>query len=241
MKKTTFAVAFCLAGAIIWNGWGCGPKCPEICGFPLPTGCTLEFVSYGFFGERKGFRSTQVDSSGCIFPDQMPGGQCPGPNDVRVDGISTSPAPGCFTSFDAWKAQDSNMSHDTGADDGLGDGGWTATAGVDDYGLLLYGPSYGYYSPGNYAAAWKLMISSGFDGSGYLDNTQEVELDVIDVITGQELGYSIITANQWKDMFAFEVFTVPFTVTNNHPVQFRAIWMGNATITVQGCAVAKPR
>jgi len=239
--KTKIGAIVCLAAIIISNTSGCG-SCPAVCGFPPPTGCTMVFVSYHFPlpGEVPGGRQAQVNSSGCIIPDHVPPTfACGNANNIIVDKIITSPAPNCFNSFDAWNAQDPNMFHDTGEDDGLGDGGWTATAGYDSYGLMLYGPPYGYYAPGNYTAGWNLMISSGFMGSAYFDNTQEVELDVIDVITSQELGYSIITANQWQNMFDYEAFTVPFTITDpNHPIQFRCIWMGQANITVEGCGVA---
>jgi hypothetical protein len=72
----------------------------------------------------------QATLGGCIDPDAMPDGQCPGANDVKVDST-----PVCITSLDVWQAQDPNMAHDTGADDGLGDGGWTATTGTDVAGL----------------------------------------------------------------------------------------------------------
>jgi hypothetical protein len=219
---------------------GCGNQCSNsVCFSELandPFAVSYRVIYVISFDPNQVQRSANADSEGCFAPDGIRNSQnnlvCPDRSQISI--LDFTP----IEEDDAWYGDDSQMMHDIGQPDSAADGGWSATVGQDGYGLLMYGPAYAYYPNGNYTAGWKLMITSGFMGSAYFDNTQEVELDVIDVITSQELGYNIITADQFKNMYDYEAFSVPFTVTNStHPIQLRCIWMGQANITTLGCGL----
>ena len=219
---------------------GCGNQCSSSVCFPDlandPFAVSYRVLYIITFDPNQTTRSANADSEGCFAPDGIKNSQgnlrCPSASEIIITDFTP------IEEDDAWYGNDSQMMHDIGQPDSAGDGGWSATAGYDGYGLLMYGPAYAYYPNGNYTAGWKLMIQSGWTGNAYLDNYQVVELDVIDVITSQELGYNIITANQFQNMYDYEAFAVPFTVTNStHPIQVRCIWMGQANITALGCGM----
>lgn len=220
---------------------GCGTQCgDDVCFGEIVEQINDPFavsyiVHYNIsFDPKHVQRSATADSDGCFAPDGIRDSKgnlvCPSKSQINTKASDWV----VIEEEDAWYGNDGNMMHDTGEPDSQGDGGWSAIAGYDGYGLLMYGPPYAYYPNGNYTAGWKLMLNSV-----PVDQTlQLVELDVIDVITSQELGYTIITGDQFKNMYDYEPFGVSFTVTNStHPIQLRCIWMGQASITTLGCGL----
>jgi hypothetical protein len=234
--KINIAIVCALFGLLF--AAGCGTQCDNAVCFPEfatdPFAVSYEVHYVISFDPNQVERSANADVEGCFAPDGIrnsSGGlNCPSKSQISI----TNFVP--IEEDAAWYGNDGQMLHDTGELDAAGDGGWSATAGQDNAGMLMYGPPYGYpLHAGNYTAGWNLAIDNI-----YGDDAQQVYLDVYDMTTNTILGANTVTRSQWKNINDYEAFAVPFTITSStagHKIEFRCLWWGYANITVEGCGV----
>lgn len=118
----------------------------------------------------------------------------------------------------------SPFSHDVGRSN---DNGWTANVAQDAPGYMLRGPGVTTFPAGQLTTTFKVKIDSL---GGNNDNV--VTLDVKDATTGTVLTTFDVYRNQFKAAGAYQDFSLTYTNTAGHALEFRAYYKDNSFLNI---------
>lgn len=105
--------------------------------------------------------------------------------------------------------------------------GWSANTAADRAGHLLYGPYTTDLPQGQHVARFRMMIDNHTDY-----DERVVNLDVYDATTGRPLCTRAVSRRQFTASHVYQDFSLPFTNTTGHALEFRAWWDDMAFIKV---------
>jgi hypothetical protein len=197
-------------------------------------------VNYHYEGEAPASRGGPLGGNGCLYPDINPNtGLCPDAGDIIIDAsfpqqLNTQDCRP-FGVPSQWPATSSSLGHLTGQAES--DGGWSGILGTNAPGWLQYGPYTTSVAPGQNVAFWALQIEGALPAD---PNNAILTLDVNDATTQRQVVSMQVTGAQWDYPNVYQFFALPFGVDQSqlgHQFEFRAYWLGGASVKEQGCGV----
>jgi hypothetical protein len=128
-----------------------------------------------------------------------------------------------------FEAEGSQLYHAVGRADG---DGWSAATDLDGSGQMIYGPYATDIAGGSHTATYRMLVDNNT-----ADNGDVVTIDVHDATAGSVLASSTITRQQWNAANAYQDFTLNFTNTAGHQLEFRVYWRDISYVRVDKITV----
>jgi hypothetical protein len=118
---------------------------------------------------------------------------------------------------------------------GRADGdGWSANTTQDNQGHMLYGPYDTSLPAGDLSATFKLWVDNNT-----ADNNAVATIDVYDATIGQSLTSRDITRQQFTATTTWQDFSLPFTNTAGHAIEFRVHYKKICKVSVDKVTITK--